>query len=203
MNDSVLGDVSRETIERLELFAELTRKWTPKINLISRNTVPDLWARHIVDSAQLFQYAPTMPQHWVDIGSGGGFPGLVMAAMAAEKTPQTKFTLIESDQRKSTFLRSAAREMGVEVTVISDRVESCEPQQADVLTARALSALGELFPYITRHVRPSGIAILPKGKNHAQEIVDARLHWRFDVQSYQSTTEDLARILVVKDIERD
>ena len=196
-------DVSRETIEKLERFAELTRKWNPSINLIAKSTVPDIWTRHILDSVQLYKFAPNSPSHWLDIGSGGGFPGVVMSAIAAELSPTTKFTYIESDQRKATFLRTAVRELGLNATVIADRVELANPQDADVITARALSALNELFPHIIRHLTEGGIAILPKGKSFQQEIIQARSDWHFEVEAHQSMTDEQARILVVKDISRD
>ena len=122
MIDQIGTSVSRETMERLEYFGELTAKWTVKINLIAKSTIPDIWNRHIIDSAQVFQYAES-PQHWVDIGSGGGFPGIVMAILAKEHAPETKFTLIESDARKCTFLRTAARELGLNLYAITQRIE--------------------------------------------------------------------------------
>ena len=196
-------NVSRETIETLERFAELTRKWNPSINLIAKSTVSELWERHIIDSVQLYQFAPEPVIHWLDIGSGGGFPGVVMSIIAAEKSPSTRFTYIESDQRKATFLRNAVRELDLKAGVIADRVELTLPQSADVISARALSALSDLFPHILRHLAPSGIAILPKGKTYQQEIQHAQSDWHFEVQSHQSMTDAQARILVVKDISRD
>ncbi|MDG1377120.1 MAG: 16S rRNA (guanine(527)-N(7))-methyltransferase RsmG [Yoonia sp.] len=196
-------DVSRETMERLERFAALTRKWNPSINLVAKSTIPDLWDRHIVDSVQLYPLAPARPRHWLDIGSGGGFPGIIMAAISAEKSPETRFTFIESDQRKSTFLRTAARELGLRVNVIASRIEETEPQSADVVSARALSALTDLLPLISLHLAPDGTAILPKGKTHQQEIDVAKEVWSFDVASHQSMTDEQARILVVKGISRD
>lgn len=196
-------DVSRETIEKLERFADLTRKWNPSINLVAKSTIPDLWHRHILDSVQLYQYAPSFPKKWLDIGSGGGFPGIVMATIAAEKSPETQFTFIESDQRKSTFLRSAARELGLTVTVIASRIEETEAQSADVVSARALSALSELFPFINRHLTDGGVALLPKGRSYQDEINAAKADWHFDVQAHQSMTDEEAHVLVVKGIVRD
>ena len=126
-----------------------------------------------------------------------------MSIIAAEKSPSTRFTYIESDQRKATFLRNAVRELDLKAGVIADRVELTLPQSADVISARALSALSDLFPHILRHLAPSGIAILPKGKTYQQEIQHAQSDWHFEVQSHQSMTDAQARILVVKDISRD
>ncbi|WP_458792108.1 16S rRNA (guanine(527)-N(7))-methyltransferase RsmG [Yoonia sp. MH D7] len=195
-------DVSRETIERLELFEALTKKWNPTINLVARSTLDDLWERHIVDSAQLFQYAPSLLKHWVDVGSGGGFPGIVIAAMAKELSPATRITMIESDQRKSTFLRTASRELSLDVTVLADRIEDVAPQSADVVSARALSNLDDLFALIQKHMTPLACAILPKGRTFESEISQAEKNWRFDLSAHASMTEPDARILVVKDIIR-
>ncbi len=202
MKDIAGTNVSRETFERLEVFATLTKKWNPSINLVARSTLNDLWNRHIVDSAQLFRYAPATPRHWVDIGSGGGFPGIVVAVMAKELSPKTRFTMIESDQRKSTFLRTAARELDLNIEVLADRVENVAPQAADMISARALSALDGLFALISRHISPETCAIFPKGKTFANEVTQAERNWRFDLKAHTSMTEPDARILVVKDIIR-
>ncbi|MDO7707383.1 MAG: 16S rRNA (guanine(527)-N(7))-methyltransferase RsmG [Loktanella sp.] len=202
-NKLPIPDVSRETFEKLEQFSALVEKWNPHINLVSKSTIPDIWNRHVVDSAQLFQFANYAPKTWLDIGSGGGFPGIVMAVIALEKSPVTKFTFIESDQRKSTFLRTAARELGLQVEILAERVEDVPPQNADVVTARALAALSELFPYLQRHLADGGCAILPKGKTYQDEIKAARQDWRFEIKSHPSMTDQQAQILIVKDIHRD
>ena len=198
-----IPDVSRETFVKLEQFSALVERWNPHINLVSKSTIPDIWNRHIVDSAQLFQFANDAPKIWLDIGSGGGFPGVVMAVIAQEKSPVTRFTFIESDQRKSTFLRTAARELGLQVEILAERVEDAAPQNADVVTARALAALNELFPYIQRHLAGGGCAILPKGRTYQDEIEAARKDWRFEIKCHPSMTDKQAQILIVKDVHRD
>lgn len=130
-------DVSRETMDRLGAYASLLEKWNPKINLVSSSTLANTWHRHLADSAQLWALAPEGAKSWMDIGSGAGFPGLVIAAIAAEKLPDLAVTLVESDRRKSVFLKTVAREMGVTVNVITERIEMLEPQNADILSARA------------------------------------------------------------------
>lgn len=196
-------DVSRETIDRLTHFENLVLKWNPRINLVAKSTLNDLWQRHITDSVQLYQYAPDNVATWLDIGSGGGFPGIVMAVMAAGQNRSTAFSLVESDQRKSTFLRTAARELNLKVTVHSERIEATSPQNADVITARALKSVSELMPFLERHLAPTGVAILPKGRNFADEIPLARENWRFDLHEHHSITDPDARILIVKEIARD
>jgi 16S rRNA (guanine527-N7)-methyltransferase len=198
----VLGEltVSRETIERLERFAALTAKWTPKINLIAKGTIGEIWDRHIVDSAQIFHYAPKSFATWVDLGSGGGFPGIVAAAIAKEKRPDAAFVLIESDQRKCAFLRTAARELGLDVTVIAARIEDVPPQSADIVSARALASLSALLPLIQRHLGENGHALVHKGRQAAQEIAEARLHWSFDLEDHPSITDPDARLLDIQRI---
>ena len=195
-------NVSRETFEELQQFADLVRKWTPKINLISPATIPELWERHIVDSAQIYRFAPESYKKWVDIGSGGGFPGIVMAIIAKTQQPDASFVLIESDQRKATFLRTAARELNLRVTVLAERIENAAAQGADVVSARALSTLSTLLPLIERHINSDGQAILHKGKKAGEEIADARQNWRFDLEEFSSLTDLGGQILIVKGISR-
>lgn len=193
-------NVSRETMADLKAFVALTEKWTPRINLIAKGTVSQIWDRHIVDSAQLYRLAPDSFDQWADLGSGGGFPGIVMAIIAKEKQPNAEFVLIESDQRKSTFLRTAARELGLNVTVISDRIENVPSVDADVVSARALTALSGLFLYVSNHLKPDGICLLHKGKHATQEIADARKNWAFDLEAQPSITDPEARLLAVQRI---
>ena len=195
------SDVSRETFERLEIFSEVLTKWNPKINLVSRKSLEDLWTRHILDSVQVFEIAPNA-KTWLDIGSGGGLPGVIVAILAAEKSPETKVTLMESDQRKCAFLRNAARECSVQVTVKSQRIEGAEPESADIMSARALADLDILLGYSERHLKSDGTAVFPKGANWKKEVDNARNRWRFDCEEITSLTEPEAVILKIKGVER-
>lgn len=204
MTDSVLADldVSRETVERLEHFGTLVRKWSRRINLISPADLPDLWTRHILDSAQLARFAPDTRASWVDIGSGGGFPGLVLAILFQERRPGVALTMVESDGRKAAFLHHAANELGVTVRVITQRLESLDPLGADVLSARALAPLPTLLSHAERHLAPDGIAIFPKGRTWAGELVEARRNWQFELAIHESLTDDQARILIIEGLSR-
>ncbi len=193
-------DVSRETSGRLAAFAALVARWTPRINLISAGTVPLIQTRHIADSAQLFPLAPPGFRHWADLGSGGGFPGIVVAIIAAERNPDAAFTLVESDARKAAFLRIAARELRLAVTVVHSRIETLEPLGADVVSARALGPLPQLLGLVGRHLAPDGVAILPKGRGAAAEIDAARASWRFDLSETPSKTDPEARLLRIERI---
>jgi 16S rRNA (guanine527-N7)-methyltransferase len=193
-------DVSPGTLERLEAFEALAGRWTEKINLIAPSTVPDLWNRHIADSAQLWPLRPEGTRTWADLGSGGGFPGLVIAILAAEAgAPQV--TLIESDQRKCAFLRTAARELGIKPTILDQRAEAAPPQSAAVVSARALAPLPTLLPLVTRHLAPGGTALLLKGRDHAAELDAARAAgWTFTAEALPSATDPAARILRLRDL---
>lgn len=193
-------DVSRETLERLKEFQSLVVTWNRRINLVSKSSVEDLWDRHIVDSAQIYGFCPSNYGIWTDIGSGGGFPGIVCASIAKEKHPNARFTLIESDQRKATFLRTAIRELDLAACVISQRIEEAPKQNADIVTARALTSLSGLFPYILRHQKPDGIAMLHKGQSAQQEIVQAQATWTFDLIAHPSITQTDAQLLQIRRI---
>lgn len=205
MSEKALLDqlnVSRETIERLEKFEEVLLKWNPRINLVSKSSLTDLWQRHIVDSVQVFTSVEDAGESWVDIGSGGGFPGIVVAIMAAERSPKTKVTLIESDQRKSAFLRTAARECGVSIFVLTERIEQAVPQNADILSARAVADLDALLEFSQRHLAVGGTSVFPKGANWKKEVDKAAQRWRFDVEPITSLTETEAVILKIKGVAR-
>ncbi len=195
-------NVSRETIERLRGFEGLLLKWNHAINLVSKSTISEVWNRHFLDSAQLARYLPEKGGHWVDIGSGGGFPGIVLAILAKEMSGQTRFTLIESDSRKSAFLITVARELNLDVDVIVERVENAKPQDADILSARALASLSKLLEFSQIHLKKGGVCVFPKGKTFQEEIIHARELWRFDVVEHQSITNANSVILQIGAIER-
>jgi 16S rRNA (guanine527-N7)-methyltransferase len=195
-------NVSRETLGRMKAYADLLRRWNPKINLVSKNTLADLWTRHIADSAQLFDLRPEKSRRWVDLGSGGGFPGAVVAILAKDAAPEMSVTLVESDQRKAAFLRAVSRETGVKFDVIAKRIEELEPLSADVLSARALAPLSALLGYARVHMDKAGVALFPKGANAEQELRTALETWRFDCQTYKSQTDEDAVVLKIGDIER-
>ena len=190
-------DVSRETFERLQTFAGLVRKWTKKINLISKTSSADVWNRHIRDSLQLLMHFPEDPRHYVDLGSGGGFPGIVLAIALKKAHPATVVTLIESDKRKAAFLRTAAQTLDLSCKVSAKRIEDVQPQSADVVTARALAPLNELLSYVQHHLSPDGIALLPKGVAYEDELQTALASWRFSLEKRTSVTDPAGVILKI------
>lgn len=194
--------VSRETFDRLARFVALLEKWNPRINLVAGSTLPQVWERHILDSLQVFDLADAREGRWADLGTGGGFPGLVVALVAAEEAPGLHVTLVESDQRKAAFLASALREAGVTAKVAAARIESLPPLGATVLSARALAPLDGLLHHAARHLAPGGKALFPKGRSHEEEVAEALATWRFRVQKQPSRTDSQAVILIIEDISR-
>lgn len=180
--------VSDITIERLEIYAGLLAEWNPKINLVSKSTLPDMWERHFLDSAQVWPLIPKDAVNLIDIGSGAGFAGLVLATIAAEVRPDLNVTLIESDTRKCAFMRNAARKMGISPKIITQRIESVEMVHADVLTARALASISDLLGFSSKILSSDGVCLFLKGEACAIEIEQARDSWSFDADLTPSIT---------------
>jgi 16S rRNA (guanine527-N7)-methyltransferase len=194
--------VSRETFDALESFEELVRRWNPAINLVSKATLASVRERHTVDSGQLLAFCPPSVQRWVDLGSGGGFPGLVIAILARELRPGLHVTLVESDARKATFLREAVRTMSLDADIRNERIESLPCLHADVVSARALAPLAALLSYAEQHLQPEGVALFPKGMKHNEELDEARKLWRFDLVSHASLSDSEAAVLEIRKVQR-
>ncbi|WP_438942700.1 16S rRNA (guanine(527)-N(7))-methyltransferase RsmG [Primorskyibacter marinus] len=195
-------NVSRETYEKLQRYVDLLLVWTTKINLISKKSVSDVWNRHIIDSIQVFQSIDHPNRTWLDLGSGGGLPGLVVAILATEASPEMKTVLVESDLRKAAFLRTIIRELDLHATVISARIENLDPLNADIISARALADLDTLLSFADLHLAYHGTAIFSKGGNWQKEVDKARESWRFDLDVIQSKTDPMAAILKIGGISR-
>ncbi|MCA0042142.1 16S rRNA (guanine(527)-N(7))-methyltransferase RsmG [Celeribacter litoreus] len=204
MSDTTIGEinVSRETLERLTAYLELLKKWNPAINLVAKSTIDHAWDRHFVDSAQVHRLMPENCEKWCDIGSGGGFPGLVCATLSMEFAPETQFTLIESDQRKAAFLRTVITELGLNAQVFSKRIEEVDPVGADILSARALAPLSKLLEFSERHLRHGGHALFLKGASFRDEISESLKSWHFSYEERPSITDPSAAILRIGDIKR-
>lgn len=195
-----LQHVSRETIERLEVYQRLVLEWTSKINLISKFDRRFIWSRHIVDSLQIIDIAPRKFARWLDIGSGGGFPGIIVAIKVLEYENAGTVTLVESDGRKAAFLRTVLRETGAQGIVLNARIESIDPQNADVISARALADLTTLIGYSLPHLSKDAVSIFAKGAKWPGEIETARRHWLFDCSVHPSRLNSKAAILKIKNI---
>ncbi len=198
MSTGPLADVSRETLDRLHLYRDLLLKWSPKINLVAPATFEAAWDRHFLDSAQVAALAPAGSCSWADLGSGGGFPGLVVAILRQD----IEMTLIESDQRKAAFLRTVARETECRVTIRAERAESVPPLGTDVVSARALAPLTKLIPLAKQHLSPDGFAVFPKGAHWRSERDAALETWTFRCENITSKTDPDAVILKLSEIRR-
>jgi 16S rRNA (guanine527-N7)-methyltransferase len=187
--------VSRETVDRLQTYLDLLARWQQRINLVGPSTLEDPWRRHIVDCGQLWRLWPENARSLVDLGSGAGLPGLVLAIMGAPEVH-----LVESDQRKAAFLREAARECGVAATIHAGRAETVPPLAADLVTARALAPLSELLRLAERHVHPGTTCLFLKGRTAASELTRAREAWTMRVASVGSLSDPEGQILLISEI---
>lgn len=188
-------NVSRETQERLETYASLLRKWNQTINLISRRDIDDLWHRHIEDSLQLVPLMPVGIPFAVDLGSGGGLPGLVLAIAT-----DCHFHLVESDRRKSAFLREAARACAAPITVHAERANAVTLPRARLVTARALAPLIDLIGLAAPFLAPEGMLLAPKGRSVEAELTQAAERWHMRVTRTKSVTDASAEILQITEV---
>ncbi len=194
--------VSRETRAALETYAALLEKWQQKLNLVGPATLGTLWLRHFLDSAQLLDLVAThrpggLPAHWLDLGSGAGFPGLVIAILGGGPVD-----LVESDARKCVFLRQVVAATGAPARVHETRIEALEGTAADIVTARALAPLPRLLALAAPLLAAGREIWLLKGARVEEELTSCRQSWTFDLESFPSRTETGARILRIRNVER-
>ena len=202
MKDDILIDVSRETIVLLQRLGLLVEKWNKSINLISKKTVPEIWNRHILDSAQIFYANNKSFKKWLDMGSGAGFPGLVVAILAQEKNIGGETVLVESDKRKCVFLSTVKRELNLNLSIINNRIEGCDRQQADVISARALADLPSLLDLSFNHLSDNTTLIFSKGKSWKEELVAAEKTWNFSWEAVTSITDAKSVVLKIGELSR-
>ncbi|MGW9333361.1 16S rRNA (guanine(527)-N(7))-methyltransferase RsmG [Bosea sp. NPDC055594] len=197
-----LTPVSRETEERLAILVAELERWQRAKNLVSTATLDEVWTRHIADSLQLFDHAPEA-RRWLDLGSGGGFPGLVLGIRLAEVGGH--IDLVESNARKCAFLRHAARLTGAAVTVHAARIEDAMPRflgKVDVVTARALASLPLLLDWCKDLLRTGVIGVFPKGQHLDAELTEASKYWKIQASTFPSVTDSAARILVIRNAQK-
>ena len=203
--DAFLGltPVSRETLARLDQFVEFLLPWSRRTNLIARSTIPTVWTRHVADSLQLLALAPEA-RCWIDLGSGAGFPGLVLAcALAGEAGAAVH--LVESNGKKANFLRAAAAHLNVPAVVHAVRIEDFvqnDPPRPDVVTARALAPLNQLLTLAQPLLRGGARGLFPKGQDVEAELTEASRYWSIDAELVPSRTNAASRIVVVRRLER-
>lgn len=195
-----LTAASHEAVARLERYAELLEEWSQRINLVAPSTLPHVWSRHFLDSAQLLPLLPPKQdgQILADMGSGAGFPGLVLSAMGFDGVH-----LIESTGKKAEFLRFVIEELGLSAIVHQCRVEELKEFRADIVTARALAPLNALFPLAARLVKKEGICLFLKGQNVDVELTEARKYWMFNLTKVQSLSDPSGSVLTVRNLKND
>lgn len=191
-------DVPRETMARLDALATLVREEAERQNLVSKASLDQLWLRHIADSAQLLRFAPSAQASWVDLGSGAGFPGLVIAILHAGPV-----TLIEERRLRADFLRGAAAELGIRAEIVQTRVERLPPRPFDAISARAFAPLDRLLDLGTGLSTTNSVWILPKGRNAQSELEARDSSWQGAFRLEPSVTDPQARIIVATGVRRE
>ncbi len=190
------ANVSRETLARLAAFEACLRKWNARINLIGSSDIGAVWTRHIADSMRILPHLPPTGTI-VDLGSGAGFPGLIIAIVSGRR-----ITLVEADHRKAAFLRECAREIDLPVTIIADRIERCGLQGIGTITARALARLPQLLDLAFPLLAPDGMCLFFKGHQVAAELTEARPQWQMDVRCHPGASAHDGCLLEVTHLRR-
>ncbi len=198
-------EVSRETIEKLKCYEGELKRWQRAVNLVAPGTLDDIWHRHFADSAQLDAIISPTAAHLVDVGSGAGFPGLVLALLR-HASSGLRVTLVESDTRKAAFLRETARRMEISVEILSTRIESDASvkrlNRVDTVTARAFAPLDRLFGLVHPVFSRTTVGVFLKGRDVDLEIAKAERLWTFDREWHDSITDSEGRIVVVRNLAR-
>ena len=190
--------VSRETLAKLETYAECLHHWQRHMNLVGKSTINDLWHRHFLDSAQLRRLCQSDRSRLVDLGSGAGFPGLVLSIMG-----QTSVELVESNKRKCSFLGEVVRATGATARITNVRLENVStPELADVVTSRAVAPLSRLLGYCSSWLKRDGVALLHKGAAVEQELTEATKDWTMNVKRHRSQTDPRGVVLEVRELAR-
>ena len=187
--------VSRETLDRLAVHVDLLRRWQPAINLVGPATLADPWRRHVLDSAQLAAHLPATAADLVDLGSGAGFPGMVLALLGRRGVH-----LVEADRRKAQFLREVARHTGAPVTIHAERIERMAGWPAAVITARALAPLPRLLELAERFLVSDSVCLLLKGRSVERELTNARVSWHMVSEMFPSLADPLGSVLTLRGI---
>ncbi len=190
--ESGISDTDRG---RLETYLGLLEEWRPRVNLVAKSTLKDPWRRHVLDSAQIMPLLPPDVRRLADLGSGAGFPGMVLAILGASDVH-----LIESEGRKCAFLEAVSRETNCPVTIHNNRAETLPRLAADVVTARALAPCKRLLPLVARHLSDDGTAILFKGRKAEEELTECWKNWMMSITRIQSSSDPSGTILKIQDL---
>lgn len=203
MNDILKTyNVSRETVAKLKAYEALVKEWNEKFNLISKSSVENIWQRHILDSVQLCQFISKEDKILCDLGSGAGFPAIVLAIISEQSFPDLKVYMVESIGKKAMFLNEVISKLNLSAEVIHDRIEKIKLKNIDIITSRALAALPKLLEYAAPLSKQNTKFVFPKGTSWEEEVKNAKQHWSFECDAVQSQTEENAKILFIKNIGR-
>ncbi len=186
--------VSRETLERFRIYVKMLEEWNGKNNLVSEKTLPVVWHRHVWDSAQLFPLIPENVHSVVDLGSGAGFPALVLSILLGTRA---KVTMYEATGKKCAFLNAVVKELGLKAEVRKARIESAAPEKMQLITARAFTNLPQLLDYARPFTGKSTLCLFPKGQSWETEVREAQKNWKFTLVTHPSQTHSEARILQI------
>lgn len=201
-NLDAIFPLSNDVKDRLNLYVDRLIAWQKKTNLIAPSTLDDIWNRHIADSLQLLAIKPDA-RNWLDLGSGGGFPGLVIAAIMADY-PESKVTLVESNNKKTAFLRQVNRQMGGKANIITGRIEQLDLAETipEIVTARALAAMPLLFELSEKWLTKGAVALFHKGKDFQSELSECDGLWDYDLLNHVSRISSESVILEITELKR-
>ena len=193
-------NVSRETLDLFCDYEALLSKWNKKINLVSKNSLLDIWERHFLDSGQIINHVEAAGKRWVDLGSGAGFPGLVVALLLRDRKIDCDIILVEKNLKKVFFLKEVVRKLDLNVEVLNKNIRTIEPLNADILSARAFSELNELIEIAYHHRKERGVCLFLKGENYRRELDKTLNYWFFHYDVVYSYSNSSGNIIRVKNI---
>ena len=193
-------NVSRETLDLFCEYEALLSKWNKKINLVSKNSLFDIWERHFLDSGQIINHVEAAGKRWVDLGSGAGFPGLVVALLLRDRKIDCDIILVEKNLKKVFFLKEVVRKLDLNVKVLNKNIRTIEPLNADILSARAFSELNELIEIAYHHQKERGVCLFLKGENYRRELDKTLNYWFFHYDVVYSYSNSSGNIIRVKNI---
>ena len=193
-------NVSRETLELFCEYEALLSKWNKKMNLVSQNSLFDIWERHFLDSGQIINHVEAAGKRWVDLGSGAGFPGLVVALLLRDRKIDCDIILVEKNLKKVFFLKEVVRKLDLNVKVLNKNIRTIEPLNADILSARAFSELNELIEIAYHHLKIGGVCLFLKGENYRRELDKTLNYWFFHYDVVYSYSNSSGNIIRVKNI---
>ena len=195
---AALAGVSRETLTHLDAYVGLLREWNAQHNLVSANSLADVWRRHVWDCAQLARYVPAQARSLVDLGAGAGFPGLILAELLRDRV---HVALFEATGKKARFLEAAVAAMTLDASIRNLRIEDAAPEKFDVITARAMAPLPRLLSYAQKFVGKNSVCLFPKGQNVESELTGAWKHWKLKVRKHPSLSDPTGTVLEIRELQ--